>query len=90
MRRAVPLFVVLLAGCQSAAQRCADIRDAKMRAELLPLANEQRARNRARMRAQYPDDSSRWGPAPDTVATPPPRPSDLAWYDEHCWDGKPR
>lgn len=21
---------------------------------------------------------------------PPPRPSDQAWYAEHCWNGKPR
>ncbi len=21
---------------------------------------------------------------------PPPRPSDRAWYAEHCWEGKPR
>lgn len=21
---------------------------------------------------------------------PPPRPSEVAWYNEHCWEGKPR
>lgn len=24
------------------------------------------------------------------AAAPPPRPSELAWYAEHCYDGKPR
>lgn len=27
----------------------------------------------------------------DTVTPPPPpRPSDMRWYQEHCWQGKPR
>lgn len=26
----------------------------------------------------------------DPQPTPPPRPSDLRWYEEHCWEGKPR
>lgn len=32
-------------------------------------------------------------PAADSAAPevrPPPRPSDLAWYEEHCYQGKPR
>lgn len=24
------------------------------------------------------------------VQNPPPRPSELEWYREHCWDGAPR
>lgn len=29
-------------------------------------------------------------PAPVATASPPPRPSDVEWYREHCWEGKPR
>ena len=37
----------------------------------------------------HTDPASRL-PSDTTPVPPPPKPSDMRWYNEHCWEGKPR
>jgi len=52
--------------------------------------------NRALLRESYPTDSALWragDPSADSAEPDPvipPRPSELAWYAEHCHEGKAR
>jgi hypothetical protein len=45
----------------------------------------EKAQQRRAIRAQIQDGDST-EPHPE----PPPRPSEVQWYDEHCYQGKPR
>jgi hypothetical protein len=44
----------------------------------------------ARIRREVGEEPNPFRDSAEARVRPPPRPSDLAWYNEHCYEGKPR
>ena len=44
----------------------------------------------AKIRAQAGDQPSPYRDTTKPRISPPPRPSDVTWYEENCYEGKPR
>jgi hypothetical protein len=44
----------------------------------------------ARIRREAGEEPNPFRDSAVPRVTPPPRPSDLGWYAEHCYEGKPR
>lgn len=96
--------LVATAGCESAAERCARIPTDEQMARLGASIEERlsiEAHDTLVRAGLDPTVGGRWDSVKKALrqrrtgdslprVTPPPRPSDLAWYGEHCWDGEPR
>lgn len=86
-------LVTLLGACgESDAARCKRVSLEATIAEASRTKQRSDAELRAAAVARNPTDSTYWGPAPkhDSLLSPPPRPSDVEWSAEHCFEGTPR
>jgi hypothetical protein len=44
----------------------------------------------ARIRREVGEEPNPFRDSNEPRVSPPPKPSDLRWYEEHCYEGKPR
>jgi hypothetical protein len=100
--RILVLLVCLLAGCRSASERCASISLQAAR-HAAYVTQEQRVTAGVEGHPDYPakfaDDTARirmrrevleqvTRRTDELMPHPPPRPSDLAWSQKHCFQGR--